>query len=671
MKTKLITIQIVALLLLIWMIGACDSTDSSAPDGNIPPTTIISGGPEPFGKSSYLADLKWFGEDMDGSVDHFDFAMDDTTEWFQSTLTESVFVVTSNDDIISDTVRFEDGTSQISDLHSRYHTFFIRSVDDKGAVDPTPAFLTFNSTTVAPSTRITSGPSGDSGRAVSFHWEGQDPDHPTSAVAAYEYFHSTQGEIKEKYIYDPSLSEGLIDQVWNQLHWTRVGSDTMSVVLQNLESGSGDHRHIFCVRSIDEAGAIEQIPNAHLENGNYRNWGVVTNPVGSVVIRSNVMGTAGGNMDHVGNIFEGTRVVFNWNANLGAYDGVVTGYSYAYDNPIWSPWNLESINYPEDMSEAFIPSLGNHTFYVRAKDEAGLVTTAEFPFVVHHGPTSLEETRIFMLQDFHMEAFGDFYPSPEKYRSFWSDSILINFDHTILDPREEDSDDIPIRDLSRSTTLILTTDDFESGEYPQVATWHDQNINPIWSYVNSGGNLLLCGFMPAWNFLIDNDFIDTGFVPVRDPCFKWSSPLNCGSNLIWFTPQLSDSFPHPLYEYCALETTWLDETADYLWSAKALLTNLPDLHVDSTRSLNFVRDGLWNCERLTLRDDKGAIPIYGYSRTKNPDDWEDPVGVWIPSSGTSGHVVYLGMPLYYFGPADVKELVETILMTIFRERPMD
>ncbi|MBN1825298.1 MAG: hypothetical protein JW958_03455 [Candidatus Eisenbacteria bacterium] len=676
MKGKRFLVTLAMLPVLAWLAAACDDNTTSAPDANVPPTTMISGGPESFGESTYRADLKWYGVDVDGSIEYFEYAFDDTSEWLETAFNGSTFVLSSNEASLFDTLIAASGADSIVERFGKYHTFFVRSVDDDNAMDPTPAFLTFNSTTVAPRTTITKGPlhDGMSGRAVSIRWEGADPDNPTNAVAAYEYFDATKKVMRSRYGYiDPPAGPGVTRKIWNSLDWIRVGADTTQVVLKALETGYGDaggNRHMFFVRSIDEAGAVEQIP---VVRENWREWGVSNDPGGQIIVRSNVMGTAIGNPDnnanpHVGQIFEGTRIVFSWYANLASYDGTVTGYGWAYDNPIWSPWDVEMTRYP--VSGDYTPTIGRHTFYVRAKDEAGLIIRQEFPFEVHPGPPK-DTTNIFLLCDFYVPGYIGQYPTPTQYVSYWEDSLLVNFNRArSWTPRLEADNDPPILRMVEASTMILTLDDWEFGT-TIIAVWNDNNINPIWSYVDAGGNLFIVGFMPGWSFLPDNDMIDTGAVAEPDPCFDYSSYKSCGSSLIWYQPLMPDSFPHPLYEYAALETTWLDDQLDYMWGAKSLYPSLPDLHVDSTRSeLLQSFDGLWKCEGITIRKNVGAVPLYAISRVKgDPMVPERPNAVWMPSDGARGHVVYMSMPLYFMKPDEAKEAVEAILIRLFNEQP--
>lgn len=649
--------------------GACDKNSVNMPDDNIPPTTRISAQIVPLTETSCILNAEWTGEDLEGSVDAFQFAFDDTSEWFQTAFPGSSFVFT-DETMLGKDVSTNGGGFLLTDVDTpRYHTLFVRAVDNRGDVDPTPGCISWTLLNIVPTTTITNGPPfmGVSGPSVCIHWEGFDANAPDNQVATFDYFHSTIGVLKSEYGYDHAT--GITPALWRSLDWIRVNAETTQVTLTGLETGGGDNRHFFAVRSIDKLGMVDYRPEMM---GNYTMWAATDDSPGAIIIRSNIMGLQHSNdQQNPHLVFAGTRCAFSWNAYLGIYGGIVTGYSYAYDSPIFSPWDLDSTRFPSDGE--FVPTLGQHVFFVRAIDEAGLITEAEFQFEVVNGPGSVVESNILMIQDFHVEGAEDYYPSPEKFREFWEDSLLINFQSEIYDPIEEPAADPPILELSSASSAILTLHDGEF-EPTATATWHLLNKNPLWSYVDAGGNLLVCGFYPPWVFLPDNDFLDTGAVPIRDPCFWWYSPTACGSNLIWYNPVLEDSFPHPLYEFCALETTWLDQNTDFLWSARAEQPFLPDLHIDSTRSGFFANNthGLWWCGRQTFRDDREVDLLYSYSRTADPADAEDPVGIWIHSpDGQRGEIVYLSMPLYFFRPDEAKELVESILIQVFGETTIE
>ncbi len=672
-KHWLLAITLAAAVILI--AGACDDGDLSGPITNAAPRTEISGGPKPFDKNSYLVDLNWFGEDVDGEISGFEYAWDDTSDWISTALTGSTFVIASDSCCVFDTIPGDGGDEIVTEQFFRFHTFFIRAIDNLDKRDPSPALITFNSVTVAPTTRITRGPleSGSvTGPAVSVHWEGTDPDRPDNRVAAYEFFHETVGQLERKYGHVSSAP--VTRETWNRLDWVRVSADTQSVVLRNLEpTVSAATRHMFFVRSIDEAGAVEQIP---INGTNYFLWGVAENPSGAFLIRSNVMGERASTSAPLrGQIFEGTELIFSWTADLRSYDGVVTGYSHAYDNLIWGPWDLADRRFP-GPGERFTPTKGVHTFFARARDEAGLIVEGKFEFQVFAGPVDVETTSVMHWVDFWVDDDPDFFPPPHLYEPFWEDTLLENFSLDVVF-RPLSGGNIPkppVREMSKSTTLILSLQDELNAAQPFVSSLNDRSENPIWSYVDAGGNLLISGFIPGWGFTPDNDFVDTGFVPIPSPCWHLfnASPDNCGSEMVWFHPVVADSIPHPIYEYCGIETTQISERFDKLWSAKSLFAGIPDLIVDSTRAQLRVLEGIALCERLKYRKDRGVVPLWEFRREIDPDGVpigsELPVALFIPSDGRRGNVVYIGMPLYYFDPLVTKQAIELIMVNLFGEK---
>ncbi len=668
------------------LFSSCDDTSLDVPYENLPPRTTISGAPRPFSRTTYTVDLKWYGEDPDGEVIGYQYAWDDTTDWFDIAVTGSTFSINADTCCIFDTLEISAGRDSLAERFFRFHVFFLRALDNNNEPDPTPAYIAFNSVNVAPYTRFTLGPTeGDrfTGSSVTFAWEGTDPDRPEKQVVAYEYFHATNGDLKRKYGYVSELEggQGITRDFWSRLDWIRVRADTTRLTLRNLAVTSGDpenKRHFFFVRSIDEAGAAEQIP---VRDVNYTEWGVIEKPIGFVIIRSNLMGSriSGILNPPLGEVFENTPLFFSWMADLRSYYGTPNGYQYSYDNFIWSPWSRSNISFPDD-GELFTPTRGRHTLFVRVRDDAGSIFMGRFPFEVFSGPDP-DVKSILHWNDFYVETDPDFYPQPSDFLSFWADSLLRNVSEVQqFNPRVNPAGfSPPIRRMSDASTIILSTDSWGE-ERTYISALHSIGKNPIWSYVEAGGNLLIVGFRPSWNFLPDNKVSIVDSIITPDPCLNWSQPISCGGRMIWHSPIVVDSIPHPLYEYCGIETTWLNNAEDYLWSARSLQPAfLPDLVIDTTRSRLFrTGRGLPECEHLTARDDREIVPLYQFCRGANPrqpngedpdqcDDPSKPVGLYIPSDGQRGNVVYLGMPLYYFHTTQVKRTVEAIMVNLFGE----
>src|SRR5262245_51042345 len=146
---------------------------------NQPPETVLGAGPsDSTDATPYRVQFFWSGTDLDGRVDHYEFIMvdypriqdhiaggppDDPTRvmvtvpepddprWTPTYAMDSLFVT------LADTLRRDPrpGPGEPPDAirrqpFERWHTFFIRAVDDGGLRDPTPDYRSFNSTTIAP-----------------------------------------------------------------------------------------------------------------------------------------------------------------------------------------------------------------------------------------------------------------------------------------------------------------------------------------------------------------------------------------------------------------------------------------------------------------------------------------------------------------------------------------
>jgi hypothetical protein len=144
-----------ALVLLLWVAGAmllsC-AKDPVAVDRNRPPQTFLVGAPVDTTAAdvgySYRIHLYWRGEDPDGYVVGFLYSWDDSSigAFRFTSRTDSIFELAVND---SESIVSGVGNPQTS----RYHTFFIRAVDNLGKPDPSLTIFNrrlFNAQTEVP-----------------------------------------------------------------------------------------------------------------------------------------------------------------------------------------------------------------------------------------------------------------------------------------------------------------------------------------------------------------------------------------------------------------------------------------------------------------------------------------------------------------------------------------
>lgn len=208
----------------------CERDNVADFDRNRPPETYISQGPENSDDADdpvdlfYRAHLFWRGEDLDGTVTGFRYAVDDTLDpgaWKFTTRTDSVF-------------RFP-----VSEIGSKEHLFLIRAVDNLGKQDPSPDTLRFESfTATSPTCRFVNEKMLVNGQpypftgldtvlvfsSVTFVWTGSDDD---GEVVGWESKFDTEPEFRFHDRNDTTRTES------------------------NLVAG----QHTMFVRAVDDAGA--------------------------------------------------------------------------------------------------------------------------------------------------------------------------------------------------------------------------------------------------------------------------------------------------------------------------------------------------------------------------------------------------------------------------------
>lgn len=214
----------------------CVRDKSVGVDRNRPPETYVTQGPEVSADPTdptnifYRSHLYWRGEDPDGTVVGFRFAVDDTNDpsaWTYTTRTDSIF-------------KFQAG-----EVGSKEHLFLIRAVDNLGKQDATPDTLRFEAfTTAAPRVQYlfdeivvsaTTGTGvglspGDTvlvSSSITFKWTGSDED---GEIVRWETAFGSESPVQHD------------------------RNDTTRTV-SNIPAG----QHQFLVTAIDDAGAVSTV----------------------------------------------------------------------------------------------------------------------------------------------------------------------------------------------------------------------------------------------------------------------------------------------------------------------------------------------------------------------------------------------------------------------------
>jgi len=239
-KARIANFSLMSLTLLVGLSMACSKHKPSQPHGNLRPEThlsiILPEELETPDTTTSRQVLHWWGDDPDGEVVGFYWAWDDTSSdtcWTWTTSFQGTFQlrILTQYDSFTFYVKAVDNTALFSGTPSDSTP----PIDATGAVDLTPATMTFPIKNSAPEIRwpaeltlVYAQEDYISFHIASFNWEGSDPDGDDTIV---------------KYLYalDDTSS-------WQEI----IGSPPPSyITLENIPVG----QHRFYLKAVDVAGA--------------------------------------------------------------------------------------------------------------------------------------------------------------------------------------------------------------------------------------------------------------------------------------------------------------------------------------------------------------------------------------------------------------------------------
>lgn len=425
----------VCLLGIVLVLAGCGDNElgfDKVRPNQAPETILSSGPPDSIPGTGYRVQLFWSGTDRDGTVSHYDFILvdhppirdhiegeppgDDSTRvivevpepddpgWIGTTATDSIFIT------LADTLRRDPrpGTGETPDNvrqteFERWHTFFVRAVDNEGLADPTPDYRSFNSHNIAPTVQILrpvqpgaefSGPP-----VIVFNWDGDDTVDESSSidpVASRYVIITSKTDISRpgnKYVSYPD-SLYMLPARYHWSPWRRWDASDESgrrAVISGL-SRVGEFKdsgyYIFAVQALDEAGAITPVFDWQSAGKNNVALVRVSGNIGPILtVREDYLGTqtfVGGSRPIQLDIAGGQRVNFRWSADATHYGGEIVAYRYGWDirNPDndqeWSSWSLTNTKAPTQSYNT-----GSHRFFLQVRDNAESITQAIYELTVY------------------------------------------------------------------------------------------------------------------------------------------------------------------------------------------------------------------------------------------------------------------------------------------------
>ena len=248
----------------------------TAPRPNTPPDTFITGGPVEGSRTPHHAEILWRGVDSDGTVGHFDYILETyppatatyaqiqvqnpaetDPRWVRVAVNRRTFVLQA------DALRGA-RTDPAPLLFDRWHTFFIRAVDNDGGIDATPESRTFQAFTEAPTATITAPtvihvPTVLPHTCV-MHWTGTDPiggvgDFQDPQSARWVVLRATLDGMGQPLGFPDSLY-ALAESRWSRFeNWNTTAGRT-AVLRSLVPAGPAQQAFVFAVQAQDDGGAI-------------------------------------------------------------------------------------------------------------------------------------------------------------------------------------------------------------------------------------------------------------------------------------------------------------------------------------------------------------------------------------------------------------------------------
>lgn len=358
--TRLFTALTLALLL--GLAAGC-STESDLGGVRIPnarPDTDITGQPPSLLEAGFVCEFNWNGSDADGKVVGFEWKISDNgtdgisardtmtfdpisgaevNPWRYTTANDSIFYV------LADQPGYP-GDPELDARSFRTHTIFVRAVDEKGAVDPSPAHISFTSTTLLPTCRVTfpqlGGRSAKSvPRTLNIGWEGEDPDFdlpPTKARFLWiDAVTPDGGVIQIKSVYEQWKDEliDFYDPRWSE--WIDY-KDTEEERRAQFKGLNGLETYLFAVQVQDTAGAVSIGKDYQIQVANLKVSETAFAP--SVELKEVYLGQAL-NTSPRNQIAAGQPLNFSWTADASSYNGNIVSYQHG-----WNVTNLDDVTDP-------------------------------------------------------------------------------------------------------------------------------------------------------------------------------------------------------------------------------------------------------------------------------------------------------------------------------------
>lgn len=455
-----------ACLVVVGTIAGCgpETELGGTPVPNEAPDTEVTAGPPDVDETGCTVSFRWIGYDRDGYVRNFEWKLSDNGAdgiSVQDTLTRDPVNgrvlhpwhrITSGDTtfVVSAPRPGFVGEPAGVDRSWETHTFFLRAIDDDGIADPTPAMVHFTSTTLSPTSLVTTPQAPTNtpfqmASAVAFMYGGVDPDFDTGLPTRVRYMWKPaimpDGEIADtnlEILANLDYFASYADSAWSP--WQRFApvASERRIDLGRLPARTQDGRqmyYVFCVQTQDTAGAVSVDRTYGHSLRHFRiaeAWPTLT------VVEPNLGQVVAVGVNTVATMDVPPRLElnFSWVASAEYYVGRVQSYRYGWDvadmsDPLDPGWVTAPGDTPAHRRAPPISfQSGLHTLAIEVVDDSGQLTRLRYGLnVVPLRPPEDQYPCLLVddVLDRNSNAWSGRYGTPydnDRYRdAFWLDAL--------------------------------------------------------------------------------------------------------------------------------------------------------------------------------------------------------------------------------------------------------
>jgi len=535
-----------------------DTELGGAPIPNREPDTRVTARPPDLLEGSFVVEFFWTGTDVDGKVAGYQWKVssngldgisvqdtltfdpvtgDTLNPWHFTVSTDSSFLVTA------DIPEFP-GDPEGFNRSYQTHSFWVRAIDEDGAVDPTPAYISFTSTTLLPKASI-SGPERVKGQndprllppTVTFLYDGIDPDFDLGTPTKVRFlwkralinddvgYADSRVEVVENLDFLASFD----DSSWTEWRRFAVDEDERRVSFENqprLDEAGRRILYLFVVQAQDTAGAVSiersyGVNMAHVRITNDNPYLRVVEPFLGQFTAIDQAAT------QPIDIAAGQELNFSWVADADAYAGEIESYRYG--------WDVADVNDPGDPGWALLPGnspqhrrsptqsfpSGSHTLTIVTRDNSSQVTQLQVRLNVVPVPDTASQFPLLLVDDVYDQnsnAWGGQDGRPldnDTFRdAFWENTLLQSGGVVRFNP--SDIVDTEDEDLTYRTAVQYKVILFTSRWVTDNRSLVDEKFRPLsfdvdqfnWlsAYQSGVGNLMMCASRAMDNFLLEANY---------------------------------------------------------------------------------------------------------------------------------------------------------------------